>query len=125
MNDEKTTEAPAEDHEPAFDKTQDAPEVPAAEEVKVVDKRRFARLLGLGVEASAVPAAEFGDQDAEPSPERLPSFVAQLKERVERAELGVTRTVEEVTGTPPTSMAEFIATHFAPTGPAREPSPRR
>src|SRR3982751_1888444 len=55
-----------------------APQVEAERpaEVKVVDKRRFARLLGFG----ATPAAE-----SEPEAERLPSYVEELKQRAERA----------------------------------------
>lgn len=53
-------------------------------------------------------------------------ILVDLYERVRAGGFAeVTRAVEEVTGTPPTSMAGFIATHVAPTAPVREPSPRR
>ncbi len=51
-------------------------------EVKVVDKRRFARLLGFGLGSqTAEPAEEPTDVDSE----RLPSYVEELKQRAERA----------------------------------------
>jgi molecular chaperone GrpE len=56
---------------------QDAPTTP-----KVVDKRRFARLLGFGFGAGG----QGGEADAEPARERLPAYVEELKERAERVQ---------------------------------------
>jgi len=47
---------------------------------KVVDKRRFARLLGFGFGTSAQEA----DEEDDPPRERLPAYVEELKERAER-----------------------------------------
>jgi molecular chaperone GrpE len=47
-------------------------------EVKVVDKRRFARLLGFGSSQGAAEAVD-------PPGERLPTYVEELKQRAERA----------------------------------------
>jgi molecular chaperone GrpE len=55
---------------------QDTPTSP-----KVTDKRRFARLLGFGFGAGGA-----GDSEVEPSRERLPAYVEELKERAERVE---------------------------------------
>ena len=59
----------------------DAGEVEAPAEVKVVDKRRFARLLGFGASDTAAD-----DPEADPAESRLPSYVDELKRRVEAAE---------------------------------------
>jgi molecular chaperone GrpE len=48
---------------------------------KVVDKRRFARLLGFGFGSGGQ-----GDMDVEPTRERLPAYVEELKERAERVQ---------------------------------------
>ena len=61
-------------------KTEDGGEEPPAKSVKVVDKRRFARLLGFGAQDD--PPA--GDAVAEER--HLPSFVEELRQRAERAE---------------------------------------
>lgn len=67
--------------QPGVSTEQDAPENEAPAEVKVVDKRRFARLLGLGGSSDANDEVESGAGDA-----RLPSYVDELKRRVEAAE---------------------------------------
>jgi molecular chaperone GrpE len=98
MNDEKPTEALAGEPEPAPEKIEAPPDTPPApppvSEVKIVDKRRFARLLKLGAGTSAVPAAEFGDEASGQSAERLPSYVAELKERAERAQIEARAEIE-------------------------------
>ncbi|GIJ61175.1 hypothetical protein [Virgisporangium aurantiacum] len=105
--------APAEHHGRAYTLTG-----PAALSVDAVAAELSAR-LGHEMRADDPPP-----QDG-PDPWTTDIF-ADLAERVRTGGFAeVTRAVAEVTGTPPTSMAEFIATHFAPTGPAREPSPRR
>jgi molecular chaperone GrpE len=64
-------------------------------EVKVVDKRRFARLLGFGFN-SASGAGANGSEDVGDvvAGERLPSYVAELKERAERVEAEARAEVE-------------------------------
>jgi molecular chaperone GrpE len=50
---------------------------------RVVDKRRFARLLGFGFGPGEKEADE---EDDDPRAERLPSYVEELKERAERVQ---------------------------------------
>lgn len=59
-------------------------------DVKVVDKRRFARLLGFGSGAAA--------DEAEPEHERLPTYVEELKQRAERAAAEARSEVEAARG---------------------------
>lgn len=77
----KVEEPKVEEARPESDAAPVETERPA--EVKVVDKRRFARLLGFG----AAPAPE-------PEAERLPSYVEELKQRAERAAEGAKAEVE-------------------------------
>jgi molecular chaperone GrpE len=59
------------------ERAETATEAERPSEVKVVDKRRFARLLGFGAGAAVdEPASER---------ERLPSYVEELKQRADRA----------------------------------------
>jgi molecular chaperone GrpE len=74
------SEPPTEEQAPAAAEAAPAPAEPAPE-VKVVDKRRFARFLGRAASAAPQPAPP-----AEPEGERLPTFVEELKARAERAE---------------------------------------
>ena len=106
--------APAEHHGRAYTLTG-----PAALPVADVAAELSAR-LGHEIRADdPPPAVENQDQ-------WTTDILVDLYERVRAGGFAeVSTAVEEVTGTPPISMAEFIATHVAPTGPAREPSPRR
>ncbi len=74
---EAVTESP--EPKPVVDAEPDEPAAPV--EVKVVDKRRFARLLGFGGQDDPPD-----DGRAEDSDSRLPSYVEELKRRVEAAE---------------------------------------
>jgi molecular chaperone GrpE len=75
----KETKEEAAPTAPVVDVDAGEPEGPT--EVKVVDKRRFARLLGFGAsDASA------DDPEDDPVESRLPSYVDELKRRVEAAE---------------------------------------
>jgi molecular chaperone GrpE len=61
---------------------QAADEKETATSPKVVDKRRFARLLGFGFNSSG----QGGESDVETPRERLPAYVEELKERAERVQ---------------------------------------
>jgi molecular chaperone GrpE (heat shock protein) len=73
-------------------------EGPEEREVRVVDKRRFARILGFG--STPEPTAEEDRDDAETSAEahRLPSYVEELRERTERAEAAVAAAAAQARG---------------------------
>lgn len=64
-------------------------------ELKVVDKRRFARLLGLGPELEPEPEPEPEAPEAPDEP-RIPSYVEELRERAARAEAHAKAEVEAV-----------------------------
>ena len=55
-------------------------------EVRVTDKRRFARMLGFGPEPEPLVDEAAADEEAEPEAPRVPSYVAELQRRVEAAE---------------------------------------
>lgn len=67
--------------EPSSAIVADDVEIEQPAEVKVVDKRRFARLLGFGGSEDATDVVE-----SDPAESRLPSYVDELKRRVEAAE---------------------------------------
>lgn len=77
--DAAVTQSPDPEPEAAIAAEPDEPTAPA--EVKVVDKRRFARLLGFGGQDDPP-----GDGRQEDSGSRLPSYVEELRRRVEAAE---------------------------------------
>jgi molecular chaperone GrpE len=70
-------EVPATDAEPGVEDGEST----ATTEVKVVDKRRFARLLGFGGTDDSAD-----DPPADRDASRLPSYVEELKRRVEASE---------------------------------------
>jgi molecular chaperone GrpE (heat shock protein) len=68
--------------EASVDAETDAAEHDASSAPKVVDKRRFARLLGFGFGAGG----QASDLESEATRERLPSYVDELRDRAERAQ---------------------------------------
>lgn len=77
----------------ATDKTDEA----QSGDVRVVDKRRFARLLGFGSGSAGRESVE-AQEDAADTGRRLPTYVEELKQRADRAEAHARAEVEAARG---------------------------